>query len=236
MKNKLLTLLSLLAAGITSSSAALYTGGHADIGIAFEDGAFDLHVHADDATIDGAAVSDVEYEASEVTIQVSSLSVLTSSIDSVGLNSGDTLYYLSQNNPGDSLPFLGIATEELSSLDFPNGVTLSLGAVTGPTNGNFALWETGNLGSMTTHYSSRGDEFTSIANSLSLDAGGHYHYTYGFSQPGAYDIVLTATGTTGGVEYSDSATYSFNVVPEPSTYALIFGLVAIGVSLVRRRA
>lgn len=229
-------LLILSAISFSTSFAVVYTGGHADIGIAFEDGAFDLHIHADDATIDGVTVSDVEYEADAVTIQVASSSVLTSSIDSVGLNSGDTLYFLSQNNPGESLPFLGIATEELSSLDFPGGVTLSLGTVSGPTNGNFALWETGNLGSITTHFSSLGDGFTSISNSLALDAGGHYHYTYGFSQLGTYNIELIATGTTGGIEYSDAATYTFNVVPEPSTYALIFGLVAIGFSLVRRRA
>lgn len=232
MKTRALALLSLGAFASTPVFAA-YTAGHADIGIAFEDNQFDLHFHADEATIGGVEINDVEYEADGVTIQVVSSQTLSSDNAALGLLSGNSFYFLHEENPGDSLPFLGIATEEIAEGVFDSDITLSLGTVTAP--GNFALWETGSTGSKIYRYSSTDASLTTDSNSLSLGAAEHYHYSYGFSTAGTYLIELIASGSISGTNYSNSATYTFNVVPEPSTYALIAGAAALGICLLRRR-
>jgi len=217
-----------------SASAAIYTGGHADIGVAFEDEGLHIHFHAEHADIDGVEVEDVEYHADEVTIQVPSSTTIGSDLNALGATSGSLIYYLHGTNPGHELPFLGLATEELDASLFPSGVTLSLGAVTAP--GEFALWENDGFGNPVYHFSSVDSSLTSSSNTLSLSAQSHYHYTYGFSALGTYSVELTASGVhSNGTTYSETETVSFSVVPEPSTYALISGIAAIIFIAFRRR-
>lgn len=217
-----------------SASASVYTAGHADIGVAFEDGGLHVHFHAEHAEIDGVEVEDVEYHADEVTIQVPTSTTIGSDINPLGANSGSLIYYLHGTNPGHELPFLGIATEELDASLFPSGITLSLGSVSAP--GNFALWENDGFGNPVYHFSSVDSALTLASNSLSLGAESHYHYTYGFSELGTYDIELTATGLhTNGTTYSETETVTFQVIPEPSTYALIAGLTAFALVALSRR-
>ena len=51
---------------------------------------------------------------------------------------------------------------------------------------------------------------------------------------GLYEITLVATGNDGAPVGGKPATYAFNVVPEPSTYALL-GLGAGALALLRWR-
>jgi surface-anchored protein len=124
------------------------------------------------------------------------------------------------------LPFLGFGTEELTASDWSGNITLSLKAVSGP--GIFSIWGTSGFGApevkMTTANGIADDD------RLLLVAGSHGHYTLGFSAPGDYLVTLKASGNhlIDGLRTSDPATYRFQVIPEPSTWAL--ALTGAGVS------
>ncbi len=106
---------------------------------------------------------------------------------------------------------LGVIEAGVAKTGFNGAATFTmLGA--GPNNpGNFALFTSGS----SIRLSSTGD--TVETNSFSTTAG-HIHYNWGFSAPGIYTFDMQAT--YGGVQ-SAVETYTFNVVPEPSTYALL---------------
>ncbi len=106
---------------------------------------------------------------------------------------------------------LGVIDGGVARSGFAGAATFTmLGA--GPNNpGNFALFASDSSISLF----STGD--TVGTNSFSLP-GGHVHYNWGFSAPGIYTFDMQAT--YGGLQ-SAVETYTFNVVPEPSTYALL---------------
>jgi surface-anchored protein len=107
---------------------------------------------------------------------------------------------------------LGVIEAGVKMVGFStNSVTFTmLGA--GPNNpGNFALFTSGS----SIRLSSIGD--TVGTNSFSISAD-HIHYNWGFSAPGIYTFDMQAS--SGGVQ-SVVETYTFNIVPEPSTYALL---------------
>jgi hypothetical protein len=112
---------------------------------------------------------------------------------------------------------LGVIEAGVAKTGFNGAATFTmLGA--GPNNpGNFALFTSGS----SIRLSSTGD--TVETNSFSTTAG-HIHYNWGFSAPGIYTFDMQAT--YGGVQ-SAVETYTFNVVPEPSTYALLGAGAAI---------
>ena len=113
---------------------------------------------------------------------------------------------------------LGVIEAGVGKVGFPAGnVTFTmLGA--GPDNpGNFALFTSGS----SIRLSSTGDSVVTSNFSIST---GHIHYNWGFSAPGIYTFDMQASyeGVQSAVE-----TYTFNVVPEPSTYALLGAGAAI---------
>ena len=239
--------------------------GHADIGVAFghheEEGGvhheeeegeehgeeFHLHVHAHDygpaAVVNGVTLtSDAEYDAGDVTIRVPLATKATAPDNSAfntatGAATGSDIWILPQGNQA-GVPFLGIGTEELAASDWGD-ITFSLGTVTAPTaNGVFSIYQGDGFGGFNFYFSSAGESLTVNGNNTILAAAGvHDHYNYAFSESGTWLIELTASGThnTEGT-FSDTQTFAFNVVPEPSTYALLLGLGALGLSLIRRRA
>jgi surface-anchored protein len=114
---------------------------------------------------------------------------------------------------------LGVLQAGVAKTGFNGAATFTmLGA--GPNNpGNFALFTSGS----SIRLSSTGD--TVETNSFSISTGtGHIHYNWGFSAPGIYTFDMQATY---GEVQSAVETYTFNVVPEPSTYALLGAGAAI---------
>lgn len=66
---------------------------------------------------------------------------------------------------------------------------------------------------------------------------GHTHYNFGFSEQGEYSLVFNVQGRDGSgnpVGIPGSGTMNFNVIPEPQTYALFFGLAVLGWAFVRK--
>ncbi|MFC7339364.1 choice-of-anchor M domain-containing protein [Haloferula chungangensis] len=226
------------------SSAALYTSGHADlIGIGYEDGSFEPHIHAEGATIDGAFVDEGEYAPNEITTVVpqSSFDFWTanggrpagSAWDPIGIAAGEAFWFLSQSNSGPAgsaslgAPFAGIGTEELNPSDWATDITISLDSVVGP--GDFSMYLDGFAPSffMSTADGIDGSDLIVIA------PDSHEHFNWAFTAPGTYDVSVSFAGThqVDGPK-SASATFQFQVVPEPSV-ALLGALGSL--ALLRRR-
>ena len=79
-----------------------------------------------------------------------------------------------------------------------------------------------------------GDGITG-ADSTTLPTGGHAHFNFSFSAPGQYDIEFKVDGLDGGLPVTQTATYTFDVVPEP-TSALLLATGALALIGRRRRA
>jgi surface-anchored protein len=68
---------------------------------------------------------------------------------------------------------------------------------------------------------------------MDLDDEDHAHFGWGFTEEGTYDLTFEISGTHGVDGFkSATATYSFSVIPEPSS-ALLGAIGALG--LLRRR-
>lgn len=203
----------------------LYTDGHADIGVGYEDGEWDLHVHAEGAVMNGIEVGGQEYEAGDVSIVVGFDRQVArpagATWDFTGTGAGEPLWYIPQSNPFPTSPWpwLGIGAEEIADDVFvANQVALELVDVRGP--GEFSLWGSGIFGAPNPIWSSAVGGF----DTLTLGAGGHAHYNYGFTALGIYEIDLRAYGTLvdgGAYTESDVTTYSFSIVPEPGAAWLV---------------
>ena len=106
---------------------------------------------------------------------------------------------------------LGVMEAGVAKSGSTNAATFTMLGAGSNNPGNFALFTSAS----SIRLSSIGD--TVGINSFSISAG-HIHYNWGFSAPGIYTFDMQATyeGEQSAVE-----TYTFNVVPEPSTYALL---------------
>ena len=215
-----LGLAALLASGLASQAQTTLWEGHTDVGVVYEDGAWNLHIGQHEA------VPPMEYAPNEALLGVDILgaqaTVPAGAPFSFLGSAGSAVWILPQaQNP--ALLFLGFGTEELASGVFvDDAVTLSLRAVRAP--GQFSVYTVGPLGNPSVWMNS-GDGITS-ADTIALAAGGHEHVNWAFSTPGVYEVDFEAAGTLadGGVFTSSGpVTYTFTVssVPEPGSFTLL---------------
>ncbi len=228
-------ILCLLASN--ASATEVWFEEHGDIGIAYESGELELHYHFEDG-LNGVGPLDVEFEPDEVTVLVGGTSVRTADAGDaffgyLGMSLGDTYYRLPQVNGGPEgadalgLPFVGIATEELDVAGFTT-MNLSLTGLTAP--GDFALWQGGASALLDSSDGIDGSD------SFSLALNGHDHFNFGFSELGVYEVEFTASGNlTGTGTVTDTAVFTFNVVPEPGSLAALVSLGMVGVLRRHRR-
>lgn len=225
MKTQLILPILLTAAGVVVAQAqTVISSGHVDLGIAYESGNWDLHVHQEQPV-------EAEYEPGEVILQVGAAaqtSIPANPNFSFLGNAGDPIWILPKSeNP--ELLFLGIGAEELDPADWTGNLTLSLETVAGP--GRFAIWDTDLFGNPLIRMNS-GDGIDA-SDSLEVIPGSHAHFFYGFTAPGDYSVTFEASGIFDGLSTaSGPVTYQFAVVPEPGTGALVLlglgGLAAAG--------
>lgn len=214
------------------SDAAVYTEGHGDLGVAYENGELHLHFHAEAAIVDGMDVGDQEYDPSDIVIQGASTSLTILQMDHPGLGKsvGDSIWVLPWTEV-TGLPFLGLASEELNASQWGGGITFQLTGVTSPSgSGHFALWRYDIFSEMMLDMSSlRGPS------GVTTQTGGHDHFNFGFTEPGEWEITLTASGNhvTDGFK-SDTETFRFHIIPEPAS-ATLAALGAVGILIRRRR-
>ncbi|WFB36075.1 choice-of-anchor M domain-containing protein [Kiritimatiellota bacterium B12222] len=229
---------------LTSSyaSAAVYTSGHGDIGVGYDDtlNEFEPHWHLGSAAVvDGTALGGTggEFAPHEI---VAGISVTRNSptglSSSLGVADGSLIYVMGSST---YQPNLGFAVEELAGENWVGNITLSLNAVTRPSGAEFALYTTNLSGTAIVDevFSTYDSGATVFGNELPMTPGGHSHYQWGFTEVGQYDLEYTWTGehiTDGLISTTD--TFTVNVIPEPSTLFLTtLALMSSFIMLRRKR-
>lgn len=185
----------------------------------------DLHLHSEELPLDGYPS---EIGAGDALLPVMAaakqLRPSGSQFDFIGVAAGSSYWRLPKSqNP--SLLFLSIGTEELDPADFASTITWSLLGVTGAGGGaapgTFSLWNVDDFGGLVPLMSTSPGAGT--PNSLIVSAGGHYHFNYGFSAPGLYNVQFAATATLaaalGGGQVTGNAVYSFGVFDVGADYS-----------------
>jgi surface-anchored protein len=126
---------------------------------------------------------------------------------------------------------LGVLEAGVKRVGFPNTnpVTYTMLSAGASNPGNFALYSSTNV----LRLSATG---SAVGTSSFSTSTGHVHYNWGFSAPGIYEFTMQASYTdpVEGPLLSPAEVYTFQVVPEPSTWAMA-GAAAIGVILLGRR-
>lgn len=233
--------------GTTAGTQAFdWTAGHGDVGIGYEGGELEPHWHLGednetvvlDGTPQNFGPDGTEFETDEIL----AISDRTESRnpgtawDFLGVSAGATLFVFPQTED-PNVPFVGIGTEELTPSDWSTDITLTLTGMSGSgvtAGGEFSLYTVDGLGNPTVFMASA--DGISGTDAVSQAADTHEHYNWTFTQQGFYDLTFQVTGTHGtDGPQSATATYSFQVIPEPGTAALVV-LPALAWLSRRRRA
>ena len=226
-KTHILTL-AILAAALPARAVTLSTE-HVDIGIAYELGAFDLHIHDE--------TNDIEYTPGETILQVNFAGYELIPNDPnyafPGTPGIDHVWRLPKvQNP--ALLFLGFGAEEIDPGTLTGDqVTISILSVTHASGGKFTAYDVNAFNVPTILFNS-GDGISG-ADSIVFPTGGHADFNWTFSQPGLYEVEFKVDGLDGATPVTETATYTFNVVPEPTSCALL-GLSTLALLARRRRA
>jgi len=231
----LITLVALISTSITQARALeTYTAGHADISVYNTETALQLRYNfASTATVNGTPVGGTGRIADPALIETIVPQTSTITVPDLSTYSaywrGRTSWYLPPSNIA-GVPDLGLGKQISSGIFTGNAVTLYLDSIVSrPDEGEFML------------ISSAGSPvYMDTADPTSLNRiviPGHDHYYWLFSQVGTYqfnfraEAIVQATGLTS----STISTFTFTVVPEPSTRALAaIGTTAIGILAYRK--
>jgi surface-anchored protein len=224
MKKLTISSFALLVLGFAPLALAQtnISSGHWDIAAHEHDGELELELHNHDgggeAPLEGSTIT---YNfgtnaKTDVTVGASNLGLLW-----VSPSSEEQAELL-------GMPFIGFSAEELTA-PFTGTVTFTMTgfSYTGSGTGNFYMFEDADM------------FFDSTAGpgsygSFGVLVGQHSHGEFGFSDAGLYQITLEVSADNGASITSAPATFTFDVVPEPSTYALL-GLGAGALALLRWR-
>lgn len=214
-RTALLLSVSLAVASATPTPAATVIGtGHADIGIGYKAGAWDMYIHKE------LPAPEEEFEPGGALLHVNQLARTTipdnPAFGFLG-TAGGNIWVLPKDADPNQLLFLGIGSEELDPADWSSNLTLTLKAVQGP--GEFFVWDIDSLGQPAVLMNTR--DGVSPRDQLTAIPGSHGHYFYGFTSPGTYRVTVAAGGTRKDTGFSTSgdATYTFVVEPARLTNA-----------------
>ena len=204
-----------ISSGHTDIFEAEYITEDEDTGVALTTPQLHLGVHTDSG----------HYEPADVLLEVGNAAYRSSDGFSADITTllGANAWILPADT--EQAANLGLIEAGVAKAGFPAGSVTFTMVGAGPANpGNFALFTAGS----SIRLSATGSEVGTSGFSITT---GHIHYNWGFSAPGTYTFDLKAT--FGALE-SAVETYTFNVIPEPSSGALLLiGLV--GWVAVRKR-
>ncbi|WP_202918869.1 choice-of-anchor M domain-containing protein [Saccharothrix deserti] len=188
----------------TAATAVTLDGGHVDvIGVAFEDGQFDLHIHDE--------TNDVEYAPSDVRLVVKPEARTAVPADPAYafLGAPDSPVWVLPEIEDPALLWPGIATEEIAPGVFvDDALTLKFERVYGPAG--FSIFTTDAFGAPTVLV----DSGNGLPDKVSLTAANHQHANWAFEAAGNYAVVVRVSGVlaaTGQKVTSAPALYRFQV-------------------------
>lgn len=200
------TVLALTAVAVpaTATPSVFLDQGHVDVvGIAWENNAFNVHVHDE--------VTDTEYTPAEVQLIAkpgSQIAVPDDAAYSFLGTPGSPAWVLPQVQDADLL-WPGIASEEIGPGVFANeSLKVILVGVTGPAD--FSIFTTDAFGTPTR----LADSGNGLPDTISTTAGGHLHANWAFEAAGTYKLKFKVSGTlaaTGRNVTSAIATYTLTV-------------------------
>tara|TARA_R100000027_G_scaffold67677_1_gene67667 strand:- start:13253 stop:13999 length:747 start_codon:yes stop_codon:yes gene_type:complete len=229
-----------LSISVSAADAAtsVYSSGHGDIGIAYEGGEFEPHWHIGaGATVDGSPLaSEGEYEPAGMVAEVTSTRNSPIGLASaIGLPDGSFIYTAGS---ATYQPNLGFATEELNADNWNGNLTITLTGWSTPGGAEAALYTTNLAGTSVADvaFSTYNAGSTAFGNSLSLAPESHTHLEWAFTELGSYSFTFEWVGdhVTDGI-VTDSATFSFQVVPEPAQAGLVLSLIGVAAVFISRR-
>jgi surface-anchored protein len=217
-----------LAAGAAPASIITVTDGqHADIELAYHDGAFEVAIHLEGPPLFPGG--EAHFETSEVLFLAregtsGQARPAGAEYDFLGVPGGATVFVLPEGF-SPLLPFIGVASAHDPDEDpFAAGFTdlrLTVVGVSGP--GEFAVWSEGLFGPIVYVASADGLDGTDFIPGLD----DHAHYNFGFTARGLYGIDVQLSGLRNGVrETSETFTLNFAIEPVPEPASL--GLLALG--------
>lgn len=195
--------------------ATLLSRGHTDLGIAFEDGAFDLHVHSEE--------HEVEFAPDDTVLRVlpSAEAVRPESpaYDFLGVSAGSPMWVLSQDAASAEergVLLLGVGAEDVAPADFQGNLTARLvdfgfqPEPGGAPSAQFALYTTTGVGTPTPVWTTV--DGLSSADAATVVPGTHFDGNWAFTQPGHYQLTVEVSGTlANGTPISGQSTYRFVV-------------------------
>jgi len=229
---------SALLAQPASAQVQIYSSGHGDIGVGYDAGEFDPHWHlGSGATVDGSPLA-VEEEFAPGDINARASATRTSPIGlsgAIGVADGTAIYAMGS---ATYQPNLGFAVEELAPGDWSGNITITLTSWTVPTGAGFSLYTTNLSGTTVVDilFSTVDEVSTYASNSFTMVPGSHSHFQWGFTDVGTYTFDFTWSGdNVNDGTISTPGSFSVQVIPEPSTVAML-GLGLLGaIALFRRR-
>jgi surface-anchored protein len=210
-----------------TNAATTLSSGHADVfeveyeQVGTSQPTLHLGVHTDTA----------HFEPADVILEVGAAALTPTTALSPGLITllGESAYILPVDL--ELASNLGLLEAGVGRAGFPDSGALTFTLVAAGSNnpGNFALFTASNSIRLSTTGSTVG------ANSFSI-VSSHIHYNWGFSAPGTYTFDLKASYTDAafGLLESNTETYTFNVIPEPTSGALLLTAMAVAAATRRR--
>lgn len=185
------------AAAETAADCTVLDHGHVDVfGLAYENGALDLHVHDEE--------TDTEYAPSEVLLKANNEAKTTVPAGYDFLGAAGSNVWILPDTEVEGLLFAGYGAEEILPGDFvDDSLTITVHDAEG--SGDVALYTVDDLGAANVLFDSNDG-----AGSWEAAAGGHGHMNWGFSKSGLYQLTVEAEGvdaatgaavSTGEVDY-----------------------------------
>lgn len=242
----ILSPLLLLGFALNSYAVVTLSTGHVDgFEIHYDPSArapeepFGLHIH-DEST-------NTHYEPAEVILQVNEAAYglqaeVFSSASRLGWESEfgwvlpSTQSETVDGNGELAMLFLGVTSDGGEVVWAGNEFKISLISVGANNPGDFALYRfSGSAGSFSNPINTKNGVSSSDVLTVS-SLGGHEHWNWAFSDSGEYTLNFQASGLLGDMLFESAVeTYTFNVIPEPSSSTmLLIGLV--GWVATRKRA
>ncbi len=223
-----------------------WSADHGDIGVAYDPAdptAFEMEVHIEQGgVVNGVPITNPAgqaFEPGDIVIEVPATANLQridnptgfwtglaagynftgSQYNALGVPVGANLWVLSPTGADADhygTPFLGWATEEGFDGESFGNVTFTPTSFSAPAGATMAIYN-GN----TQEWVLQAGDTTFVGDSFSIPAESHVHRTIFFTEPGLYQVGIQAAALNGATSVSGSALYSFQVVPEPASSAML---------------